>query len=565
MEDPTDEEGISLNSNEGEHDDIDDGELADVENRAVESLRLASFAVWLIAALGVSSLVYRTSAWVEEARFEATFQDASGLLLNAFGELIGRTLGGLDGLALDFQSYAELSGSQWPFVTLKDFQRRAESARDLSGAEFVMLLPVVHGGLEQSRWEAYSVEHQDWMNDGLSSERISSLLEQEARATVERKLEQTQISHFIFNESGRCDGEGPFAPLWETSPIVRAVPDWINFDVLSVPEMRSGIRTMNESRMVVLGETLNLWNDSSAPSFVDQWLDGLFMNHEHNASFLSPLGPLFPVFYPILENATLGATLVTLGSWGRRFSDILPSSVQGLVAVLENGCGQTLTYHINGPVVTYEGEGDLHDSGFDAMVVSSSLDSYLNLTNRKWRGPLDHLNREYCQYTLTFYPSDAMRQSFSSWTPFLNTLAVGMIFAAAALVFFLYDATVERRQKIVMDKALQSTAIVSSLFPETVRDRLFRRCSLSEDPGGDDGSLTVLDEAPASSDPMSSMIVSVQPTKMRLKSFLYNVDDGGANAVKPIADLFPSCTVLFADISGFTGKSSVDSDASHSV
>jgi hypothetical protein len=310
-----------------------------------------------------------------------------------------------------------------------------------------------------------------------------------------------------------------------------------------------------------MGETMGLQNASSVPSFVDHWLDELAMYQEDNASSWSPLGPVSPMVYPILNDTTVDAVLVALGSWCRRFSNILPATVQGLVVVLENGCGQRMTYHVNGPVAQYEGEGDLHDPRFDFMVISSSLDSYMNETNHQ-RESFDQLNRDYCPYTLSFYPSEVMRQSFSSWTPLLNTLAVGMFFVIGALVFVWYDATVERRQKIVMDKALQSTAIVSSLFPETVRDRLFRRCSLSEDHGGDDGSLTVLDEAVASSDPMSSMIVSVQPNKMRLKSFLNNVDDGGASAAKPIADLFPSCTVLFADISGFTGEYSFDSGPS---
>jgi hypothetical protein len=41
-----------------------------------------------------------------------------------------------------------------------------------------------------------------------------------------------------------------------------------------------------------------------------------------------------------------------------------------------------------------------------------------------------------------------------------------------SLVFLLYDRLVERRQK-VMSTAVQSSAIVSSLFPSQVRDRLF--------------------------------------------------------------------------------------------
>jgi class 3 adenylate cyclase len=87
--------------------------------------------------------------------------------------------------------------------------------------------------------------------------------------------------------------------------------------------------------------------------------------------------------------------------------------------------------------------------------------------------------------------------------------------------------------------AVRSTAIVSSLFPSNVRDRLFP-----------------VDQAPS----------GIEPTKHRLRSFL--AGDGkaidpspgaghGNDGSSPIADLFHDTTVLFSDISGFTAWSSV--------
>ncbi|MGK3756989.1 MAG: hypothetical protein ACI8RD_009303 [Bacillariaceae sp.] len=84
-----------------------------------------------------------------------------------------------------------------------------------------------------------------------------------------------------------------------------------------------------------------------------------------------------------------------------------------------------------------------------------------------------------------------------------------------------------------MKTAIQSTAIVSSLFPAQIRDRLME--------GGPD------DKKGASS--------MFQPTKNRLRSFLNDGEPSNSN--KPIADLFPNTTVIFADIAGFTAWSSV--------
>ena len=100
----------------------------------------------------------------------------------------------------------------------------------------------------------------------------------------------------------------------------------------------------------------------------------------------------------------------------------------------------------------------------------------------------------------------------------------------AVLMFLLYDRLVERRQAIVVDKANQTSAIVSSLFPKNVRDRLLE---------GD------------TNDHAAGSFLS---GKFRLKSFLNNSDDD--EGLQPIADLFLETTVLFADIAGFTAWSS---------
>ncbi|MGK3746771.1 MAG: hypothetical protein ACI8RD_010343 [Bacillariaceae sp.] len=99
---------------------------------------------------------------------------------------------------------------------------------------------------------------------------------------------------------------------------------------------------------------------------------------------------------------------------------------------------------------------------------------------------------------------------------------------------YLYYLSVIRQQK-VMKAAIQSTAIVSSLFPAKIRDRLLE---IPDDKKGANGA--------------NSMF---QPTKTRLRSFLN--DGEPSESSKPIADLFTDTTVLFADIAGFTAWSSV--------
>ena len=110
----------------------------------------------------------------------------------------------------------------------------------------------------------------------------------------------------------------------------------------------------------------------------------------------------------------------------------------------------------------------------------------------------------------------------------------------------------ERRQKLVMKRAVQSRAIVSSLFPAAVRDRLSK---------ADDSSASRAGKG----DPNARGFKNrAGKTNARLKTFL---NDGGqdkrpAHELRPIADLFPHTTVMFADIAGFT-KWSSERDPAH--
>lgn len=98
-------------------------------------------------------------------------------------------------------------------------------------------------------------------------------------------------------------------------------------------------------------------------------------------------------------------------------------------------------------------------------------------------------------------------------------------------MFVLYDRLVERRQKLVLSTAKTSTAIVSSLFPETITKRLM-----------EEGAKTA----------SKKNFVSANN---RLKSFLNDGKDEDIVDSQPIADMFPFTTVLFADVAGFTSWS----------
>jgi hypothetical protein len=59
--------------------------------------------------------------------------------------------------------------------------------------------------------------------------------------------------------------------------------------------------------------------------------------------------------------------------WRDLLANILPPGDNGVVVVFENECNPTFTFDVHGPIVTYLGQGDLHDSSFDYLETAVSF------------------------------------------------------------------------------------------------------------------------------------------------------------------------------------------------
>ncbi|EEC43180.1 predicted protein [Phaeodactylum tricornutum CCAP 1055/1] len=193
------------------------------------------------------------------------------------------------------------------------------------------------------------------------------------------------------------------------------------------------------------------------------------------------------------------------------------------------------SYELTGNRALYLGDGDRHETAFNQYEVVVPFNAY--------RDPELAANTDgHCRYSLHIYPSQQFAQGYKSSLPIVFTSLVAATFFLMALTFLVYDRFVHRRNIKVVNAAARSNAIVSSLFPSNVRDRLF-------------------EDAKARSDVN-------QAAHSRLKTFLHNGDSSDTaitdeNAhhsdffkTKPIAELFPHTTIMFADISGFTAWSS---------
>lgn len=265
--------------------------------------------------------------------------------------------------------------------------------------------------------------------------------------------------------------------------------------------------------------------------------DGLASSADDLDAFEHPHSLLLePVFDSITssEQEVVGI-LIAVIPWDKYVTKLLPASVVGIQVVLKNTCGQAFTYDIVGDSAVYLGAEDLHDTRYNHMEVQIDLARYI-------RPEIVTQTPGHCMYSFSVFPSDKYFVANESKTPLYFTMVVASTFFLMAFTFFVYDRFVQRRNIKVLDAAARSNMIVSSLFPSNVRDRLFQN------------------------DASASKKTSIHaPAKSQLKNFLTDDGESGESIdeeseilkTKPIADLFPETTILFADIAGFTAWSSM--------
>jgi Adenylate and Guanylate cyclase catalytic domain len=473
----------------------------------------------------------------------------------------------IQNLATGITSYTYNTNKLWPYVVVPDFPARAAQIHELGGANYVALSMIVSMAGNDSttnakfEWERFANEnHQGWITEGLEWEGSN-------------ETATTRITPVIFstNSDGEFepdDGDQPFyLPTWQTAPVI--VP-YVNFnpmnsyvdpaDIVHIETKRHG--TLLEG----FGESIILH-----PVFerVDRE-DGLIRNPDHDHTDDHD------------HNAMVG-TLSAGIPWTYYFESILPDGTPPIHAVLKDTCGRlTYTYEINGDHVTRISDSeDLHDPKYNYLRVEGSLhheDLTANFEAEKEddhgtegdgmedhdgveeepdqtleNDDVDHMNyegdmegREHtgheneCLFTYSLYPTEEFEDSYNNNFPIYAMLGVVLIFILTSLIFILYDVLVARRFRRVEESATRSNAIVSSLFPAQVRDRLMETAA---DDGGKNG------RGGAAIDMMSPKLMTPH---------LFGVTGNRADSKSaPIADLFPSATVMFADIASFTAWSSV--------
>jgi class 3 adenylate cyclase len=397
---------------------------------------------------------------------------------------------GLEAVSQSMTSYALGINATWPFVTHPNFGAISQTVLENIRARFVAWVPFVQPE-ERAEWEAYSVANQGFVED--------------LKKYFGFNYTTFPIVPFIFRigndtvpvvyDTEPLDPELPFhAPVWQLVPPLEG-PQFVNFQAWQDPYITRTIQTLVRRRESVMSEPFTSFTYDSATD--NPWPEAYYMS---------------PVFDSFDENANQVGYVDTFGDL-RLFDNILSDQgLDGIIAVVSNPCSETYTWQINGPESEFIGAGELVEPDFRKYGIVESATALRTSPE--------------CPVTISIYPSEQFEDEFHTADPAIFTAATVLIFVLTALFFVVYDWMVEKRQGKVLNTAQQSGAIVDSLFPAHIRERLMENQeNKSKLPGGQESK------------------------KKRLGLDVFES--------KPIADYYPEATVIVADIANFSAWSSV--------
>ena len=222
--------------------------------------------------------------------------------------------------------------------------------------------------------------------------------------------------------------------------------------------------------------------------------------------------------------------------------NLLPESDKtGIVCVIENSQGQQYTYKINGPEAEFLGNGAIVEREYNDLRISADYTSFEDSSENGWYTGVQ-VDTDHISYKIHIYPSKEFEESYMTDKPIVYAVSIFAVFLFTVSIFILYDCYVERRQRIVMNNAVKSNAVVSSLFPAQVRDQIMDNAVQKQQE----------QQKPSKKDSM------LGTSNHNMKSFMteYHANKDEKASGRPIADLFENTTIFFADLAGFTAWSS---------
>jgi CHASE domain len=411
------------------------------------------------------------------------------------------------------------SQDSFPQVTLPYFEVSGADIRESPFIGLAAYAPLIRSRDEKDSWEEYAADNRGWVKESFDVFQGNG-------------SHSLNFTDFIYRRDSygyewHSSQEGPWLPLWQVSPPV-GIMEHINFDLMSVESFAALFDTMRALNEPVLSsiidtKTLRLESEDDGPK-------GVLMH---------------PVYSSIdKEVSKLAGVLFGVIRWDQYFVDIHHHEDKTVMASIGGSQGTPYLYELRGSSAARVLESEERYTGYQSAVIPlfMSTGAAVNETN----GP-----------SITVYATESYVSANYSWVPAVIASAVAAGFVLIIATFILYDRYIQRKNEELRGDADRSKALVSSLFPANVHDRLFNNTAgIEAKPApkkkkkmhGQEATQVFLEERKADENDTSS------PSTAQDDSVEVD-DDEFFFKSKPIADHFPHTTIMFADIAGFTGKS----------
>eukprot|EP00980_Cylindrotheca_fusiformis_P014462 scaffold3860_cov116-Cylindrotheca_fusiformis.AAC.4 len=522
-------------------------EVAKREETNILRAKILVALIILLAASGVGAATYLLVKDQERANFEnqvakflysiyspvanTMFTGYSSEILIVARQKADQFFLALDAFSASISSQAASENAQrntsWPFYAIPDWSIKAQRLGKLTGVSEpeVAMFPIVQGE-EVVKFNEFATQAiPKWYQESAEYEKTEMTADEFMNITVP----------FIhFNDPGNNYIPTPLTGSREFRPIFQIYP--LRHMGGGYPFMQTMYDTVVSPGQVDLAEISSATRNPSL-GFV---LIGQSLGYAIPGSQI--LQPIFDRADTSAEDRNIVAYAVIRLHWLDYFKKVLTEGEFGIIVVLRspcpNLCGEAfqvnassvVSYRIDGQNAEYLGDSDMHNPKYDGMEIT---DVFVDIGIDE-----SELPEGTCVPTLTLhvYPSEDLEQSFYTSNAIIYTAVVVVIFFFTSLVFLLYDYFVRRRQTKVMERIMRQDKIVANVFPTNIRDRLYQNQAKQKKNRGE--------------------------RKLGDGEFNDGFDDFGfegdshISGSAPLADLFPSISVVFADIAGFTAWSS---------
>ena len=437
--------------------------------------------------------------------------------------------------------------SSYPgFITLPFVEQHFGTVRNASASIALAYLPLVSKA-NSAEWDEYSSTNQGWIDESIAGDAaidrtFSTIWD------VDRPEEcGSALSDDITRIPVTYDTGDPFAPVWTVSPAISGI---VNKDMFGQANLEQGLQKVGAIGRSLFLESCSLGKWFEASSDVD-----------YSEAVIAS-----PVFDSFSSSASVVGYMIEVFAWKTFWEDVMPEGTLPLVLHLVSSCGHQSIYQVTGGEVELLSREQDYTGDYRNMGISSGFAEFANSPELVD----DTEQSSICLYTMNVYPTPAFEQEFDSQRPLGLALAIVAVFLVTVLLFFLFDSITTRQHKTVMENAKKQNALVSSLFPKSIQDKMLQDAEESKlNKVGKAGIKNYL-----SADEWTADIGGHGSKKS---------SEGTLHKSKPIADLFPeskfvvpkdnpsaiammwqrltllcgeTATIMFGDIAGFTAWSS---------